>query len=200
MCLSCVKPAQEAGFLFLSRGHLLLTGVSMKKIAVFGKPGSGKSTLSKALSSVTGIPLYPLDTILYEANGDTVDFNTYDRRHEDILASERWIIDGFDRMTPFKKRLDAADTLIYIDLAYSVSYYFVTKRLLKGLLIKPEGWPDGSSILKGSLQSYKMLKLCPHFWNADFSQKLQERSSEQTVHIIRSTSELNQFVEKICEI
>lgn len=168
----------------------------MKKIAVFGKPGSGKSTLSKALASVTGISLYSLDSMLYEASGDTVDFNTYDRQHEEILVLDSWIIDGFDRMTPFKKRLDAADTLIYIDLPYPVSYYFVTKRLLKGLLVKPEGWPDGCSILKGTLQSYNVLKLCPNFWNDDFLQKLQERSTKQTVHVIRSTSDLNKFVEK----
>ncbi|WP_417585873.1 AAA family ATPase [Nitrincola sp.] len=30
----------------------------MHKIAVFGKPGSGKSTLSKALATATGIPLH----------------------------------------------------------------------------------------------------------------------------------------------
>lgn len=35
----------------------------MNKIAVFGTPGSGKSTLSKALASVTGIQLHQLDSI-----------------------------------------------------------------------------------------------------------------------------------------
>ncbi len=45
----------------------------MKKVAVFGKPGSGKSTMSKRLAAVTGIPLHPLDSIVYEKNGDLVD-------------------------------------------------------------------------------------------------------------------------------
>jgi len=39
---------------------------------VFGKPGSGKSTLSKALAAATGIPLYQLGSILYENNGELV--------------------------------------------------------------------------------------------------------------------------------
>ena len=58
----------------------------MKKIAVFGKPGSGKSTLSKNLASVTGIQLYPLDSIVYKKNGDKVDRKKYDREHENILS------------------------------------------------------------------------------------------------------------------
>jgi len=167
----------------------------MKKIAVFGKPGSGKSTLSKSLESATGIQLHQLDSIVYKKNGDLVDRETYDREHENILSSHNWIIDGFGPVGSFHKRLDVADTLIYIDLPYVVSYWLVTKRLLKGLFVKPEGWPDGSSILKGSLQSYKVLKLCPKFWNDGFLQKLEELSTNKSLYVIRSISELNGFIE-----
>ncbi len=97
-------------------------------------------------------------------------------------------------------RLKAADTLIYIDLPYFVSYYLVTKRLLKGLIIKPEGWPDGSSILKGSLQSYKTLKLCPKFWNDGFLQKLKAASTDKSIYVISSISELDEFVLKMRNI
>ncbi len=166
----------------------------MKKIAVFGKPGSGKSTLSKKLASVTGITLYQLDSMLYEKNGDRVDRKSYDKEHREILSSDSWIIDGFDLIEPFNQRLDAADTLIYIDLPYLLSYYLVTKRLLKGLFVKPEGWPDGSSIFKGTLESYKVLKLCPKFWNDDFFQKLESRSTNKSLYVIKSIAELNEFV------
>lgn len=47
-------------------GLVSVNGGSMKKIAVFGKPGSGKSTLSKNLASATGIKLHALDSILYK--------------------------------------------------------------------------------------------------------------------------------------
>ncbi len=168
----------------------------MKKIAVFGKPGSGKSILSKRLASATGIQLYALDSIEFKQNGERVERTIYNREHEKILSSDSWIMDGFGPVDAFNKRLEAADTLIYIDLPYYVSYYLVTKRFLKGLFVKPEGWPDGCSVLKGTLQSYKVLKLCPKFWNADFMQKLESMSTDKSVHIIRSMSELNGFVEQ----
>jgi hypothetical protein len=92
-------------------------------------------------------------------------------------------------------RLDAADILIYIDLPYVFSYWFVTKRLLKGLFVKPEGWPEGSSVLKGTMQSYKTLRLCPKFWNESFLQKLEEISKTKSLHVIQTVAELNSFVD-----
>ena len=171
----------------------------MKKVSVFGKPGSGKSTFSKRLASVTGIPLHPLDSIVYKKNGDLVDRQTYDREHGNILSSDSWIIDGFGPRGSFNQRLDAADTLVYIDLPYFVSYWLVTKRLLKGLLIKPEGWPEGSSVLKGSLESYKTLRLCPMFWNDDFLKKLEQYSANKSLYVIRSLSELKKLSTTVME-
>lgn len=171
----------------------------MKKIAVFGKPGSGKSTLSKKLAKASDITLYALDTMEYESNGKRVDRSIYDEQHKCILKLDSWLIDGFGPMASFYERVEAADTLIYIDLPYVISYWLVTKRLLKGLFVEPEGWPEGSSILQGTLQSYRVLKLCPKFWNEDFKQKLESYSNCKSVYVIRSISELNSFVEKMHE-
>ncbi|MEH6477332.1 MAG: hypothetical protein V7727_16690 [Sneathiella sp.] len=168
----------------------------MKKIAVFGKPGSGKSTLSKRLASATEIKLHALDSIEFKKNGERVERQIFDEEHENLLSNDSWIIEGFGPLGSFYKRLEAADTLIYIELPYSVSYWLVTKRFLKGLFIKPEGWPEGSSILKGTLESYKVLRLCPKFWNDSFIQKLEKISPNKTLYVIRSVSELNNFIDE----
>lgn len=162
----------------------------MKRIAIFGKPGSGKSTVSRRLSALTGLPLYHLDSIQYSANGKEVDRDTYLAQHSKLIESESWIIDGLGPLRSFDARLDAADTCIYIDLPYATSYYFVTIRFLKGLFKRPYGWPKGSSILKGTIQSYKTLRLCPAFWNAEFEAQLKERFSEKQLIIIRSRKAL----------
>ncbi len=171
----------------------------MKKIAVFGKPANGKSTLSKKLASATGIKLYALDSILYKPNGEEINRACYEQTHENILSSEAWIIEGFGPMNSlhsFNRRLEEADTLIYIELPYLVTYWLVIKRFFKGLFIKPAGWPDGSSVLKGTLETFKVLQLCPKFWNDGFLQKLQKLPANKTLYVIRSMSELNGFVEK----
>ena len=171
----------------------------MKKVAIFGKPGNGKSTLAKQLSLSTGINLHAVDSILYKANGEEIELEHYLEAHNSILDTNEWIIEGcapFKSLDSFYKRLEEADTLIYIDLPYLVTYWLVTKRLLTGIFVKPEGWPEGSSLIKGTLQSYKVLKLCPKFWNHGFLDRLKMQSPDKTLHVVRTVSELNTFVER----
>lgn len=174
-----------------------VNGGRMNKIAVFGKPGSGKSTLSKQLANALNIPLHPLDSVQYAANGVPVARDVFDRQHADILASPSWLIDGLGPISAFKQRLAAADTWVYVDLPYWLSYWLVTKRLIKGLLVTPEGWPKGSSVIKGSWRSYQYLRLSPKFWNDDFLNQLQTDSTEKSLYVIRSIAELNRFVEQV---
>lgn len=172
---------------------------NMKKIAVFGKPGSGKSKLSKALAEATGIPLYFLDSILYQQNGEQIPQEVFNKHHHRIISSENWILDGLGRADLFYKQLHAATELIYINLPYRVNYWFVTKRMIKGMVATPEGWPQGCSVVKGSLNSYKTLWHCPKFWNQDFMRRLESLSTERNLHVIQSQSELNQFARRFAE-
>lgn len=167
----------------------------MSKIAVFGKPGSGKSTLGQHLCGVLQLPFYPLDSLLYRPDGQRYERPEYERLHQQLLSSERWLIDGLGPLDSFYQRLQAADTLIYIELPYWQSYWLVTKRLLKSLWEKPEGWPEGSSVWRGSLESYRYLKLSPQFWNAEFEQQLEKYRPDKKVYVIRSLAQLKRFVD-----
>ena len=169
----------------------------MQKVAIFGKPGSGKSTLSSALADATQLPLHPLDLIEFKVNGERVPREEFDQRHRAILKSDRWIIDGMGHFKAFSERLIWADTLIFIDLPYSSCYWFVTKRFLKGMFVKPKGWPEGCSVLTGTLSSYKTLRMCPEFWNDSFTHALTVLAENKTLHIIRSVKELNQFLQAL---
>ncbi|HEY9771984.1 MAG TPA: isopentenyl transferase family protein [Coleofasciculaceae cyanobacterium] len=111
----------------------------MKKVAVFGNTGAGKSTLSKKLAEITNLPLYALDKIQYKSGGEEVKYQDYRQIHAQILESDEWIIDGYGCKDTLWSRLKAADTLIYIDLPLFIHFVWVSKRLIKGLFKNPEG-------------------------------------------------------------
>lgn len=166
----------------------------MNKVVVFGKPGGGKSTLSRKLASAKGIPLHALDLIEYKKNGERVAFDEYSQKHAEIMTNDRWIIEGLGPLPLFWSRIDAADTLIYIDLPYYVHYWRVTKRLLKSFFVKPEGWPEGSAVIKGTLASWKYLRLSRTFWTPEMYSKIQVRGKGKHIYRLTSVKQLDDFI------
>lgn len=168
----------------------------MNKVVVFGKPGGGKSTLSGKLSAATGIKLYPLDLIEYRKNGERVSPEEFSKKHSELIDTDRWIIEGLGTLGSFWSRVEAADTLVYVDLPYYVHYWWVTKRLLMSPLVKPQGWPEGSSVLKGTLTSWKYLRLSPKFWTPELFEEIERRGKGKDVYRITSVKEINNFAKR----
>ncbi len=102
----------------------------MKRIAVFGNAGGGKSTLSKRLAEMTGLPLVALDLIKYKPGGGEVPHAEYKAAHDRLLQQDHWIVDGFGSLDTLWERLDAADTLVYMDMPLLRHYWWVTKRFI----------------------------------------------------------------------
>jgi adenylate kinase family enzyme len=169
----------------------------MKKVAVFGNAGGGKSTLSKRLSEITGLPLHVLDKIQYQSGGTEVPHEDYKQIHEKILATDRWIIDGFGCMETVWLRLNEADSLVFIDLPLYVHFWWVTKRLIAGSFNPPEGWPENSPILKSSINSYRVLWLCHKHLTPRYRQYIEQAQNTKSVYHIRSTEQIAQFFESI---
>ncbi|NJK48709.1 adenylate kinase [Candidatus Gracilibacteria bacterium] len=169
----------------------------MKKVAVFGNAGGGKSTLSKKLSHITGLPLYILDKIQYQSGGIEVSPEDYKCAHEQILATDRWIIDGFGCMETLWMRLNEADSLVFVDLPLYVHFWWVTKRAIAGHFKPPEGWPERSPILKSSLISYRVLWLCYKYLTPKYREYVKQAQNTKSVYHIRSTQQISQFLELI---
>lgn len=91
----------------------------MKKIIVIGCPGSGKSTVSRALHSKTGIPLYHLDMMYWNADKTTVEKSVFLERLSVVLEKDEWIIDGNYGST-MELRMAACDTVIFLDYPLDV--------------------------------------------------------------------------------
>ena len=91
----------------------------MKKVIVIGCPGSGKSTVSRALHNKTGIPLYHLDMMYWNADKTSVEKSVFLERLSDVLEKDEWIIDGNYGST-MELRMAACDTVIFLDYPLDV--------------------------------------------------------------------------------
>ena len=91
----------------------------MQKVIVIGCPGSGKSTISRELHKKTGIPLYHLDMMYWNADKTTVEKSVFLERLSAVLEKDEWIIDGNYGST-MELRMGACDTVIFLDYPLEV--------------------------------------------------------------------------------
>ena len=86
----------------------------MRRVLVIGSPGSGKSTLSHALAKRSGLPLHHLDRMFWLPGWIERDRSEGRVELADVLAQDRWIIDGNYGST-LPSRIARADTVVWLD-------------------------------------------------------------------------------------
>ena len=166
----------------------------MKRVAVFGNAGGGKSTLARRLAAITGLPLVPLDLVQFRPGGGAVPPEEFARAHAEIVARPEWIIDGFGSAETAFARFAAADTLVYVDLPLVVHYWRVTKRLIQGQFATPAGWPENSPIWRSTLDSYRVIGRCHRHLTPRYRRFVAEVAATKRVHHLRSPAAMRDFL------
>ena len=92
----------------------------MKKAIIIGPSGSGKSTFSEMLHNATGLPLYHLDNIWWNADKTHISRPEFDLKLSDLLCRDSWIIDG-----------DYSRTYFFLDFDINICMEGLTQRLGK---------------------------------------------------------------------
>jgi adenylate kinase family enzyme len=169
----------------------------MKRVAIFGNAGGGKSTLARELAAITGLPLHVIDKMRWRPGGVEVPHEEYLRMHATLLSHDEWIIDGFESVKLAWERFEAADTLIHVDLPLMVHGWWVTKRLVKGLFVDPAGWPERSPVISSSISSYRVLWPCHSRLTPKYRSYVAEAAQRKRVFHLRSRHELKHFLEAV---
>ncbi len=94
---------------------MLLKGEKMKRILVISSPGAGKSTFSRKLHNKFDLPLFYLDNLFWKADKTTIPPKMLNKQIKSILKQPQWIIDGNYSQYLLDERLDACDTVFFLD-------------------------------------------------------------------------------------
>ena len=99
----------------------------MKKIIVIGCPGSGKSTFSRELHNILGVPLYHLDMLFWNEDKTNVGREVLIERLIEVFKKDCWIIDGNYGST-MELRIEKCDTIVFLDYPVEVCIEGVKNR------------------------------------------------------------------------
>ncbi len=131
----------------------------MKKIAVIGNGGGGKTTLSRRLHELYQMPLTHVDSIQYTAGMQTRNIKETRIALNKIADSEEWIIDGFGPIDVMEKRFLLAEKIVFVDFPLWRHYWWCTKRQLKSQWSPRSELPENcnEATLTHTMDLYKTL-------------------------------------------
>lgn len=102
-----------------------------KRIAIVGVSASGKSTFARKLSEKTKLPLFLMDSIMWNPGWQYIGDEETVRKLKEIGAKEEWIVEGYISKEARTFLFDRADTIIYLDYSPIVATFRYLKRWLK---------------------------------------------------------------------
>ena len=172
--------------------------MTMRRVAVIGNAGGGKSTLCGLLSRVTNLPLFPIDKIQWKPGWVPASSEEITSAHEAILAQDEWIIDGWGGWADIETRLEAADTIILVDHPLWIHYWWAIKRQFMCIFRpRPDG-PDGCPMLPVTWKMMKIIWVIHKELRPELTTLVETYTDKKNVYHIRSPKALQQFIEAHC--
>jgi adenylate kinase family enzyme len=170
----------------------------MRRIAIIGPTASGKSTLASRLARLLGIPVYHLDALYWRPGRVPTPWDEWDESLRKIVARDEWIIDGNFTRT-LSERVEAADTVIFLDLPRRLSASAVVRRRILYGVKRAPGMPVGSRPMFNA-RLFRWIWTFPHDHRPVFLELLEKHAEGRHIVILSSRREVRRFVESVEQV
>lgn len=101
----------------------------LRRFAIIGPPGSGKSTFATKLGQALNIPVHHLDRNMFESDGRKKDRQELLAMEQAMVREESWVVEGCSLST-LATRFERADAVLYFNFSRLLCIYRIIKRTL----------------------------------------------------------------------
>jgi adenylate kinase family enzyme len=170
----------------------------LKRVLIIGSGGAGKTTFAKQLAERTGLPLVHLDRLYWRAGWNPTPPEAWRAAVAQLIERDSWIMDGNYGGT-LDIRLQACDTIVFLDLSRFICLWRVLKRhsLHRGRNRPelPAGCPE-----QLSWEFVKWIWTYPRLRRPGIMRRLAELGDQKRVITLRSQSEVEQFLGSLSRV
>jgi len=140
----------------------------VERVSVQGVPGSGKSTVGRAIAAQLGLPYVELDALHHGPGWSEPTAVEFVRVVAPLAAQERWVIDGRYHGKLGDLVIARADTVVWLDLPIRVWLPRLAWRSVRRLVLREELW-------NGNREQFRMLFVRPNLfrwaWDKHFADR-----------------------------
>jgi adenylate kinase family enzyme len=165
----------------------------VRRVAIIGPGGSGKSMLARELGRRLDLPVTHLDVLFWQPGWVEPDRDEWEALNRQLVQGERWILDGNYGGT-MEIRLAAADTIVLLDPPPLLCIWRVVQRRRAG----PR--PDLAPYLDERVGARDFLAFVTYIWRYRRTRlptvelRIARHGAGTQVHVLRTRRDVHQFL------
>jgi adenylate kinase family enzyme len=111
----------------------------VRRVSVVGVPGSGKTTVGRALAARLAAPFVELDTLFHLPDWGELPRDEFRVRVGDVVAGDSWVVDGnYEAVQDVV--WERADTVVWLDLPRGLTMRRLTTRTVRRVVTRERLW------------------------------------------------------------
>jgi adenylate kinase family enzyme len=122
----------------------------MRRVAIVGASGNGKTTLGRELARRLDVPFVELDALHHGPNWAEPPLEEFRASVAEATAGDGWVVDGGYERKLGGIVLDRADTIVWLDLPLPVILGRLLRRTLRRIRTREELWAGNRESWRGA--------------------------------------------------
>jgi adenylate kinase family enzyme len=134
------------------------------RIVVIGNAAGGKSTLARQLARRRELPLIEVDRLLWQPGWRLAPQADYTRKHDEIVARDRWVIDGLGRQDSIAERLARSTEIVLIDMPLWMHFALAAERQVAWAQGRLDAPPAGAAEMPPTRELFRTMSEVDRSW------------------------------------